>query len=49
MPNVNLSRMTVEALMDLRKRVDQMLLCVVPSLKSSWRGLPWWRWKRIER
>jgi len=25
MPNVNLSRMTVEALMDLRKRVDEML------------------------
>ena len=26
MPKVNLSRMTVEALMDLRKRVDEMLL-----------------------
>jgi DNA-binding protein H-NS len=26
MPNVNLSRMTVETLMDLRKRVDEMLL-----------------------
>jgi DNA-binding protein H-NS len=26
MPNVNLSRMTVEALMDLRKRVEEMLL-----------------------
>jgi len=26
MPNVNLSRMTIEALMDLRKRVDEMLL-----------------------
>jgi len=26
MPNVNLSRMTVEALMDLRQRVDEMLL-----------------------
>jgi len=26
MPKVNLSRMTVEALMDLRVRVDQMLL-----------------------
>jgi DNA-binding protein H-NS len=26
MPKVNLSRMTVDALMDLRKRVDQMLL-----------------------
>jgi DNA-binding protein H-NS len=26
MPNVNLSRMTVEALMDLRERVDEMLL-----------------------
>ena len=25
MPNVNLSRMTVEGLMDLRRRVDQML------------------------
>jgi DNA-binding protein H-NS len=25
MPNINLSRMTVEALMDLRKRVDEML------------------------
>ena len=25
MPNVNLSRMTVEALMDLRKRVDETL------------------------
>jgi len=25
MPNVNLSRMTVEALMDLRKRVDEAL------------------------
>ena len=25
MPNVNLSRMTVEALMDLRRRVDEML------------------------
>jgi DNA-binding protein H-NS len=26
MPNVSLSRMTVEALMDLRKRVEEMLL-----------------------
>jgi len=26
MPNLNLSRMTVEALMDLRQRVDEMLL-----------------------
>jgi DNA-binding protein H-NS len=26
MPNVNLSRMTVEALMDLRMRVDEMVL-----------------------
>ena len=26
MPNVNLSGMTVEALMDLRKRVDEMLV-----------------------
>jgi DNA-binding protein H-NS len=26
MPNVNLSRMTVEALMDLRERVDETLL-----------------------
>ena len=26
MPNVNLSGMTVEALMDLQKRVDEMLL-----------------------
>ena len=26
MPNVNLSRMTVEALMDLRKRVDEVLV-----------------------
>ena len=26
MPKVNLSRMTVEALMDLRKRVEEMLL-----------------------
>jgi len=26
MPNINLSGMTVEALMDLRKRVDEMLL-----------------------
>jgi DNA-binding protein H-NS len=26
MPNVNLSGMTVEALMDLRRRVDEMLL-----------------------
>jgi len=26
MPNVNLSEMSVEALMDLRKRVDEMLL-----------------------
>ena len=25
MPNVNLSRMTVEALMDLRSRIDEML------------------------
>ena len=25
MPNVNVSGMTVEALMDLRKRVDEML------------------------
>ena len=41
MANVNLSRMTVEALMDLRKRIDEMLLGVVPRLKSSWRGLPW--------
>ena len=26
MPNVNLSRMTVEALMDLRKQIDEMLV-----------------------
>src|SRR5215813_8922967 len=55
MANINLSRMTVEALMDLRKRVDQIFLSVVPRLKSSWRGwvgqLPWLaaRCERIER
>ena len=38
MAKVNLSEMSVEALMDLRKRVDEMLLG--PSFKSSWRGLP---------
>ena len=38
MANVNLSRMTVEALMDLRKRVDEMLLERRANFKSSWRG-----------
>ena len=37
MAGVNLSGMTVEALMDLRKRVTKCFLSVVPSLKSSWR------------
>ena len=36
MARVNLSGMSVEALMDLRKRVDQMLLSVVPRLKLAW-------------
>ena len=41
MPNVNVSGMTVEALMDLRKRVDEMLHERGPSLKSNWRGWSW--------
>jgi len=46
MAKINLSEMSVEALMDLRKRGDEKcFLSVVPSLKSSWRGwvgqLPW--------
>jgi hypothetical protein len=35
MPKVNLSGMSVEALMDLRLRVDQ---CFLPKLNGSWRG-----------
>ena len=35
MPNVNLSRMTVEALMDLRRRVDEMLLNRRPELEKQ--------------
>ena len=45
MARVNLSGMSVEALMDLRKRLTKCFLSVVPRLKSSWRGwvgqLPW--------
>ena len=44
MPKVNLSGMTVEALLDLREQVDEMLLerRAEPSFKSSWRGrMPW--------
>jgi hypothetical protein len=47
MPKINLSGMTVEALMDLREQVDETLLkphapahsSVGLSLKHSWRGL----------
>jgi hypothetical protein len=37
MPKVNLSGMNVEALIDLRKRVEEMLVDVVLRLNSSWR------------
>jgi hypothetical protein len=40
MPKVNLSVMTVEALMDLREQVDETLL--KRRLKSSWRGWALW-------
>ena len=45
MARLNLSGMTVEALMDVRKRLTKCFLAVVPRLKSSWRRwigqLPW--------
>jgi hypothetical protein len=42
--------MTVEALMDLRKRVDETLIELVPNLKSSWRGwvVPWLAAEAVE-
>jgi DNA-binding protein H-NS len=39
MPNVNLSRMTVEALMDLRKRIDEMLLERRAELEKQLEGM----------
>src|SRR5262249_38253928 len=39
MPNVNLSGMTVEALMDLRKRVDEMLLKRRAELEKQLEGM----------
>jgi len=42
MPNVTLSRMTVEALMDLRSGLKKCFLNIEPRYKSSWRGwMPW--------
>ena len=38
MPKINLSGMTVEALMDLRKRVEEMLLERRAEIESSWTG-----------
>jgi len=39
MPRVNLSGMTVDALMDLREqRLTNYCLSVVPKFNSSWRG-----------
>ena len=40
MPKVNLSGMTIEAFMDLRKRVTKCFMTVEASLKSGWRRLP---------
>ena len=37
MPTLNLSGMTVDALIDLGKRVEEMLVNVVLRLNSSWR------------
>jgi hypothetical protein len=37
MPQVNLSEMAIEALIDLRKRVEETLVNVVLRLNSSWR------------
>jgi hypothetical protein len=37
MPKMNVSGMNVEALMDLRKRVEETLINVVLTLNSSWR------------
>ena len=37
MAKVNLSGMSVEALMDLRERVEGRFLSVMPSFKNSWR------------
>ena len=50
MPKPNLSGMTVEALMDLRERVDEMLLERRAELQKQWermKGCPR-RWKRFE-
>ena len=50
MAGVNLSGMTVEALMDLRERVDEMLLERRAELQKQWermKGCPR-RWKRFE-
>ena len=41
MANINLSGMTVEALMDLRKRVDEMLLERRAALEKQLERLPW--------
>jgi hypothetical protein len=38
MPKVNLSRMTVEALMDLRERVDGLLSERHAELRREWTG-----------
>jgi hypothetical protein len=46
MPNVNLSRMPVEALMDLRKRLKKCFLSIGLSFKSSWTG--WMLWSVAE-
>src|SRR5262249_50235332 len=55
MPKVNLSGMSVEALMDLRRRVDEMLLEHRAELEkrlermTAFAGARARRWKRIER
>jgi len=41
MAKVNLSEMSVEALMDLRKRVDQMLFERRAALEKQLERLPW--------
>jgi len=41
MAKVNLSEMTVEALMDLRSGLTKRFISIVPSFNSSWRGWTW--------
>ena len=49
MPNVNLSRMTVEALMDLRKRVDEMLHRRRAELETQLERMRAFRGERVVR